>query len=168
MQVQVQVQQVLLEDQETSLADFEVDLPLTEVRFLSGEYISKEKRAPSTLTEIAREWAEIRSDDNGKPKRVSSARTEMVQVKGVGAVSVLKLNNYSLQGGEPSVMERELKGKLPQGWGAVEKSEKVSHVCVMCIVCMYVRICIVCVCIIYALCVLLLVCIVHDCMDMSC
>jgi hypothetical protein len=118
----------LLQSVEQDAASFRKDmsLPMTSLRCLAGEHIPKtdgggddglssDLANPSNLRDIASQWMQVKS------KRVRKTRVETVRVKNVGEVSVLKINDYSIEGGEPSVYDREIKGKVDSEWGRVQK-----------------------------------------------
>lgn len=92
----------LLEDQEANLNIFQEDAPLMALREFEGELLQSKKCV--TLADISKEWIKDSTE-----KRVSKSRFDVVRVSNVGSVNVLKLNNYSLADGEPSVYELEAK-----------------------------------------------------------
>ena len=55
-------------------------------------------------------------------KRESVKRTKTIEIEGVGSVEVLHQNDYSLEDGEPSVMQRELRN------AKVKREEKLAAV----------------------------------------
>jgi hypothetical protein len=88
----------------------------------NGEGKSKKQRGVSkkegnSLRSIASDWAEekkrleLAAARNQRSVREKQTRTETVRMEGVGLVQVLKVNQYTLEGGEPSVFEREMKGR---------------------------------------------------------
>lgn len=119
---------LLLQSVEQDAASFRRDmsLPMTSLRCLAGEYIPKiedscmssDSTIPSNLRDIAMQWT------LEKNKRVSKSRIETVRVKNVGNVSVLKINDYSIDGGEPSVFDRELMRRDGSDWGKERKCKK--------------------------------------------
>jgi len=92
----------LLENQEMTVEEFDENIPFVNTHELDGELL-RPNRKYVTLGDISKQWAV-------EGKRVSTSRYDTVKVKNVGEVHVLKLNNYSLNQGEPSVFEREAKG----------------------------------------------------------
>ena len=95
------------ENQQLSADAFIENAPMVDLRQLGNEIIGRTDAGPSNkMKDIADAWA---SQMTGK--RESKSRMESVMVKGVGKVNVLKSNQYSLEGGEPSVFDVEAKGK---------------------------------------------------------
>jgi len=102
----VVINAAIRENQQLSVASFEVNAPVVSLLQLGKEKFAA-PIAPSTrIKDIAESWS-----FRMKGKREHKERTEIVTVVGVGKVSVLKSNKYTLEGGEPSVFEREAKGK---------------------------------------------------------
>ena len=64
----------------------------------------------SELSRVIRKRTEARDDGLIEGKRQSIKRTKTINIAGVGSVEILYQNDYSLEDGEPSVMQRELKG----------------------------------------------------------
>jgi len=92
----------LQEGQEQSASRFEEAAPLVSIRNFEGEVVAREKKAVR-MSDISSQWI----IDNPGQKRERESRLEQVHVQDIGLVSVLKLNNYSLEQGEPSVFEKE-------------------------------------------------------------
>lgn len=110
---------VVLEDQQQDAASFHKGgavLPMTNLRVLAGEHFPKAPDSES-LRDIASAWKEDQ-------KRNRKSRVETVQVDGVGEVSVLKMNRYSLNGGELSVYDQEMRGRVPDEWGKISKQNR--------------------------------------------
>lgn len=103
----------LKEGQQVSALEYEENAPFLDLRQFEG---AQYERTNSTgvggnaetkrLSDISTMWQQERP----LTKRVSISRAEQVHVAGVGKVNVLKVNNYSLDEGEPSVYEREANG----------------------------------------------------------
>ena len=87
-------------NQESSVADFDESVPFISLRTLDGETILRDRSKDLYLSDISTAWLV-------EGKRKSQTRFEEVKVGQVGMVNVLKINNYSLEEGEPSVFERE-------------------------------------------------------------
>jgi hypothetical protein len=131
----------LHENQQHSLSSFQdhLAIPLVDLRYIGGEYVERgNSTRPSTddhssLPEMTRQVSSasdseltlrgIAAEWEGM-KRDRKQRTEIVRVKNVGEVRVLKINNYTLLGGEPSVFDREIRGRVPEGWGKEPKKGK--------------------------------------------
>jgi len=79
---------------------------MVDLRQLGNEVIGTSAGPSNKMKDIAEAWS---SKVTGK--RQSKARMESVMVDGVGKVNVLKSNQYTLEGGEPSVFDVEAKGK---------------------------------------------------------
>ena len=93
----------LQEDQEQSASFFEEAAPLVSIRSFEGEVFSRESKEV-TMSDISSQWI---IDKPPGQMRERESRLEQVLVRDVGLVSVLKINNYSLEQGEPSVFEKE-------------------------------------------------------------
>lgn len=80
----------------------------------NGKRNLSRKSEGGSLRSIASEWNEERerlAARNQRSVRQKQTRTETVRLEGVGLVQVLKVNQYTLEGGEPSVFDREMKGR---------------------------------------------------------
>lgn len=92
----------------------------------SIEEVTEEKTPPGrrksdgggSLKSIATDWVQEkqRLQQNQRSIRQKQVRTETVHLSGVGMVQVLKVNQYSLEDGEPSVFHREMKNRKAN-WG---------------------------------------------------
>lgn len=96
----------LQEGQEQSASGFEEAAPLVSIRSFEGEHFSRERKEV-TMSDVSSQWIIDKLPGQGGQRRERESRLEQVHVKDVGLVSVLKLNNYSLEQGEPSVFEKE-------------------------------------------------------------
>ena len=106
------------ENQQVSADLFVENAPMVGLRQLGNEVIGGSAPPSNKMKDIAVAWA---SKVSGK--RESKSRLDSVVVKGVGKVSVLKSNQYTLEGGEPSVFESEAKGKN-NTWARDSKNKK--------------------------------------------
>ena len=95
----------LKESQECTVADFEETVPLVDLRQFNGVRIDKLK--VKSFGDISSEWVIHQA-------RQRKSRMTTEHVVGVGIVNILKINSYSLEEGEPSVFEREMRGKRDQ------------------------------------------------------
>jgi hypothetical protein len=109
------------ENQQLSADSFIENAPMVGLRQLGNELIGTDAGPSNKMKDIAEAWA---SKVTGK--RESKSRMESVMVQGVGRVNVLKSNQYSLEGGEPSVFDVEAKGKN-NDWA--RESKKKAQVC---------------------------------------
>lgn len=94
------------ENQQLSADSFIENAPMVNLRQLGNELIGTGAGPSNKMKDIADAWA---SQVTGK--RESKSRLDSVMVQGVGKVSVLKSNQYTLEAGEPSVFDTEAKGK---------------------------------------------------------
>lgn len=79
-----------------SLETFEENVPMVNIRIFEGDEIKK----VTSIADISREWVE-------RSQRDRKARVVTQYVTGVGKINVLKMNQYTLKDGEPSIYERE-------------------------------------------------------------
>ena len=84
-----------------SALDYDEQEEFVDIRVFEGQDFAVVPKSVS-LGDISEEWAV-----HTKRQRVS--RFEEQHVVNVGKTNVLKINNYGLSSGEPSVYERELK-----------------------------------------------------------
>jgi superfamily II DNA/RNA helicase len=92
------------------------------------------KSESGSLKSIATEWSKEKERlavRNQRSVRQKQTRTETVRMEGVGLVQVLKVNQYTLEGGEPSVFDREMKGR-GANFGEPEKRKKVQSLLPLC------------------------------------
>lgn len=94
------------ENQQLSADSFIENAPMVSLRQLGNELIGTDAGPSNKMKDIAEAWALKVTG-----KRESKSRMESVMVQGVGKMNVLKSNQYTLEGGEPSVFEQEAKGK---------------------------------------------------------
>lgn len=95
----------LLENQECTLQDFEESAPMVKLREFGGSFVSRGEEISDSIVGIADEWKQIKQQ-----RRDNAQRCESVRVSNVGMVAVLKSNQYTLESGEVSVYQKELKG----------------------------------------------------------
>mmetsp|Transcript_29170 Transcript_29170/g.56796 ORF Transcript_29170/g.56796 Transcript_29170/m.56796 type:complete len:1721 (-) Transcript_29170:714-5876(-) len=93
----------LKKNQRSNAANFKETAPLTSLRIFQGMDYSADKNA--TLGDIATEWQ--------KTAKVRNRKSRFVQVDGH---TVLKQNMYSMEDGEPSVLEQEGKSSRAQSF----------------------------------------------------
>lgn len=94
--------------QEHSTTDFDAEQAIVNMRELEGEVYNQSQaksflNCSASMKDIGEEWAELQT----KPRERNSRFTTQ-HVVGVGAVNVLKANDYSLEEGEGSVWAKEL------------------------------------------------------------
>lgn len=129
---------LLFENQECSVDTFEESAPLLDLRTFEGEKYVKDAKS-GRLSDIGEEWSQYMQEQKRKrleaeaaalkaanskkvKKRDRVSRTNEVFVEDVGMVKILKSNDYDLLKGEPSVFEREMKGRVEEGWGSTTKT----------------------------------------------
>ena len=95
----------LLENQESTIQDFQESAPMVKLREFGGSFVSRGEELSDTIVGIADEWQQIKQQ-----RRENAQRCESVRVANVGVVAVLKSNQYTLESGEVSVYQKELKG----------------------------------------------------------
>jgi hypothetical protein len=83
---------LLLKETQQNAADFDAEVPFTEIRHFEGQWVQPEKKHQS-FQDMAREWSEQHSKRQAKPRILS-----------VNGYDVLQENNYSMQDGGISVM----------------------------------------------------------------
>lgn len=98
----------LREGVQSTVEDFDETVPLVSIRELDGEEIPRGDS--SSLRSISESWREYALPDGSKRKR--KARTHEVKVDGVGMVQVLNSDDYTLEQGEPSVFDAEVKPRV--------------------------------------------------------
>merc|ERR1711871_1164435 len=91
----------LNENAQVSALDFDETIELTKIRHFEGNEWTTAKNA--SLSDISAAWIATK-------KRQRPSRYETQHVTNVGKTNVLKINNYDLTSGEPSVYGRELGG----------------------------------------------------------
>lgn len=94
----------LLENQECTIDDFEETKPLVKLREFGGDFVARGEES-ITMGAIAAEWEQTKQQ-----RRENAQRCNQVHVTNVGIVAVLKSNQYTLESGEVSVYQKELKG----------------------------------------------------------
>ena len=92
------------ESAQVSALDFDETIELTKIRHFEGNEWATAKTA--SLSDISAAWIATK-------KRQRTSRYETQHVTNVGKTNVLKINNYDLTSGEPSVYGRELGGSMP-------------------------------------------------------
>lgn len=114
---------LIIEPTGPSLNSKETDDVDTSPNEVSGGRKSRKSDGGGTLRSIASDWAREKQElhQNQRSIRAKQTRTETVHLTGVGKVQVLKVNQYSLEDGEPSVFQREMKGR---GGSSSEPSRK--------------------------------------------
>jgi hypothetical protein len=99
----------LVDGVQSTVDDFDETIPLVPIRELEGEEVPQVESG-SSLKTIGHEWKKFMLPEGVKRRR--KARTYAVTVAGVGVVQVLNQDDYTLNQGEPSVYDKEVKVKV--------------------------------------------------------
>lgn len=106
---QTTIGQGLIEGIQSTVDDFDETMPLAPIRDLEPEDVPQVD-AGTSIKAIGQEWKKLVLPDGSKRRR--KRRTHEVNVQGVGMVQVLNQDDYTLEHGEPSVFEKEVKQKV--------------------------------------------------------
>jgi hypothetical protein len=89
---------------------------------------SQNKKESLSIRSIASAWAKEKPTMvSQRSIRQKQTRTETVHMTGVGKIQVLKVNQYSIEEGEPSVFKREMKGRNADWAASPAKKSKVGR-----------------------------------------